>query len=84
MGIICTTNIDAYKLKFLRTFNFVPRVGEKVRVDEVHIKEIQKLRLPTELTVIDVSYIEKGVLVELHYSKHDVERARVCDINLFP
>jgi hypothetical protein len=84
MGIICTTNIDAYKLKFLRTFNFVPRVGEKVRVDEIHIEEIQKLRLPIELTVIDVSYIEKGVKIELHYSKQDVDRARICNINLFP
>jgi hypothetical protein len=84
MGIICTTNIDAYKRKFLRTFNFVPRVGEKVRVDEVHIKQIEKLRLPTELTVINVSYIEKDVLIELHYSKQDFEMARICDINLFP
>jgi hypothetical protein len=84
MGIICTTNIDAYKRKFLRTFNFVPRVGEKVRVDEVHIKEIEKLRLPTELTVVSVVHIEKGVKIELHYSEQDCMRAKVCDINLFP
>jgi len=84
MGIICTTNIDAYKLKFLRTFNFVPRVGEKVRVDEVHIKEIQKLRLPTELTVVSVIYIENSVLVELGYSETDYFRAKICEINLFP
>ncbi len=84
MEIRISTNIDAYKFKFKREFNFVPRIGEKVEVDEVCQEGIIKLRLPTCLTVVDVVYKEKHVSVELHYSESDISRAKICDINLFP
>lgn len=86
MKIICKTNIDNYKTIqscFPENLQFVPRIGENVMVKESYIKHFESKRLPTKLIVVGVTYKEDYVIIDLHYSKTDIEMAKVCNINLW-
>lgn len=87
MKIICKTNIDSYKGTIQNCFpdhlTFVPRVGESVLVKESFIKHFESKGLPTKLDVEYVYYTEDTVNIWLGFSKLDLERAKVNNVNLY-
>jgi hypothetical protein len=74
MDIIYTTNIDAYRnIDFSRLPNAIPRKGEHVELPKVYHHSFAVKKLPFRLQVVDVTYKENYVQVELHFDPLDVE-----------
>jgi hypothetical protein len=79
MKIVFSTNLDAYKVSwFPDDLPFVPRIGEKVAVIESVLYHLKSQKLPTRLEVVDVTYTEQFVAVELWYNKTDKELADIA------
>ena len=84
MKVVFKTNLDNYQVNcFPDNLITPPRIGESVLVTEGFGSYFIDKRLPTKLIVVDVTHTEQGVLCELHYSKIDIERANLMNINLF-
>ena len=84
MRVVFHTNLDKYSREhFPSNMSFVPRVGETVHVLESLKSAFVFKRLPTSLKVTNVDYYEDRVVVELWYSKLDVEFAKLNGIDLF-
>jgi hypothetical protein len=84
MKVVFNTNIDHYKTNcFPTNLTQVPRIGEKVLVNEVFGKYYADKKLPLRLEVIDVLWCEAGAIVELHYCEIDVKIANQNGVNLF-
>lgn len=83
MRVLFHTNLDKYRGGcFPFNMTFVPRIGESVSVVNVFKEFFTKKRLPTTLVVTNVIYSEDCVVVELWYSKIDVEAAKLNNIEL--
>jgi hypothetical protein len=79
-NIVFHTNIDAYKSFDLSMLpNCVPRKGEHVEMPKVYHHGLAVRKLPHRLQVIDVTYKENFVEVELHFDSLDVELWRDAD-----
>lgn len=84
MTVIFTTNIDSYKLNcFPSNLEIPPRIGEKVRVKQEFLGNFLSKKLPTDLEVVNVTWMEGLVICELWYSKHDIEVSKISNIDLF-
>jgi hypothetical protein len=80
MDIIYTTNIDAYKtIDFSRLPNAIPRIGEHIELPKVYHQGFAVRKLPFRLRVVDVTYKESYVQVELHFDPLDVELWKDAD-----
>ena len=78
MKVVFKTNLDNYKTNcFPKDLSQVPRVGEKVMVNEVFIKYFNDKNLPIRLEVVDVIWTEIGVICELWYNALDKKIAEV-------
>ena len=79
------TNIDKYDADYHFPSNLTipPRKGEKVMVRESLLEDFTSRNLPPILEVVDVTWLEGGVICELHYRKIDVESAKLNNINLY-
>ena len=79
-----STNIDAYEnSNFVIPANVIPRKGEQVSVKKEMIDFYQRKRFPTKLQVINVTYFEDYVKVELHFNETDFQIAKISGVNLF-
>lgn len=82
--IIFSTNIDAYNsTDFVIPENMIPRKGECVSVKNSMIEYYKYKKFPTTLQVVDVTYFENYVKIELHFREIDMQIAKVSCINLF-
>jgi hypothetical protein len=83
MDIIYHTNIDRYKTMFSRIYGTpsctIPRKGEHVEVEKVYHHGLATRKLPIRLQVVDVTYKESYVEVELHFDPLDVELWKDAD-----
>lgn len=80
MEIVYHTNIDRYKsMDFSRLPECVPRKGEHVEVAKVYHHGLAIRKLPIRLQVVDVTYKENYVEVELHFDPLDVELWKDAD-----
>ena len=81
-----TTNIDNYQ-RCLPKLHVIPRKGEMVIMKSSWHSALLAKRLPIELEVTNVKYSESSygedtdVIVELWFSKHQLDIAKACDIN---
>lgn len=79
-----STNIDAYSgANFAVPENVIPRKGEKVSVKNDMIDFYRSKNFPTKLQVVNVTYFEDYVKVELHFNELDLQISRVSGVNLF-
>jgi hypothetical protein len=84
MKVIFNTNIDKYKTNcFPTNLEIPPRIGETVLVTEVFSDFYNKQGLPLRMQVVDVNWINKGVICELWYKEIDVESCKLKGIELF-
>ena len=82
MSIKLTTNVDNYKRAFPNwKFSFPPRIGEKVYIDNALFSVFRNKRLPIYMEVVDVSYYEDSVEVELWFSEISMSIAKGLGIN---
>lgn len=81
--IICRTNLDNYSASMFPSLQYVPRKGEFVEVLEIYKETLRNKSLPIRLEVVNVTYMEKFVHVELWYNQHDIEIAKIKNANLF-
>ena len=71
------TNLDWYRSITWPTIIFVPRKGELVQVAEKSLPFCKANKIPATLEVVNVTYVEKAVLVELWYRKTDTDAAKI-------
>lgn len=76
MKVIFKTNIDAYKSSwFPENLQFVPRIGEFVKVKNSYVNHLQSQKLPSRLEVKNVEYTEDYVVCDLWYNSTDKQLA---------
>jgi hypothetical protein len=73
MEIVLKTNIDSYKSVQWQQLSFLPRKGEHIELPRVYHKTYAERKLPHRLEVVDITYIENSVIVELHFSELDIK-----------
>ena len=73
MDICLHTNIDSYSAIVWPILNYVPRIGEHVEIPSVFHQTFAKRKLPYRLQVVDVTYKEKIVLIEMWFDPTDVK-----------
>jgi hypothetical protein len=71
--IVLKTNIDSYRNVQWQQLKHVPRIGEHIELPKVYHKIYAERKLPYRLEVVDVTYLECSVLVELHFDELDVK-----------
>ena len=81
--IIVRTNVDRYKNCFPSNLSYVPRIGETVSVENSFIKEFHNKKRPSCMTVVDVTYYNNEVIIEVHFRDIDFKFAELNKINLF-
>ena len=65
------TNLDDYRSFHFPDLEIIPRIGEAVSVCDGFIYYFRGKNLPSRLEVVDVTYRENDVLVELWYRATD-------------
>ncbi len=81
--IICSTNLDNYSASMFPSLQYIPRKGEFVEVLDVYKEHLRNKSLPRRLEVVNVTYMEKIVQVELWYNQQDIEIAKIKNAILF-
>lgn len=81
--IVFRTNVDRYKgaNTFPKLMDVIPRIGETVEV--TYKPEFINRGLPTRMQVVDVTYTEFEVVVELWFKAIDIKAAEISGVNLF-
>lgn len=83
--VIVTTAIDNYRDRMI-TINSddpIPRVGESVATRKVFDTIFREKRLPTNLEVRSVTHGEEMIIIEVHFSRIQLETFKACGIRPF-
>ena len=83
--VLIFTNLDRYKGRMIEIGDEdpVPRTGEMVAVRSVFHSTLQSLRMPNQLEVKQVTHGEDMIGVEVHFSAHQLEVFKQCNIRPF-
>lgn len=85
MKIVFKTQVDAYKTNcWPENLTQVPRIGDTVVVKEAFTGYYSNKKLPLQMEVVDVTWMDIGVVCELHYKEIDIKIAAQNKTNLYP
>lgn len=85
MKIVFKTQVDAYKTNcWPENLTQVPRIGDTIVIKEAFGNHFSSRNLPLRMEVKDVSWMDLGVVCELHYKEIDIKIAAQNKTNLYP